>query len=116
LVEANRQAAVRYLDERAAQRASPDLRVEGRVVVAASVPRAIQEMAWQGGSSLLVLSAHGRAAGSGWSYGGVAWSLLSHGVGPVLVFQDLPRRRPPRARDTGRYARAAARTGATWSE
>jgi hypothetical protein len=74
--------------------------------VAGSVPRAIQGLASREEGSLLVLCAHGHSAGSGWTYGGVASTLLSHGSGPVLVFQDLPRRRPSRTGRTARYARA----------
>lgn len=111
LVEVNREAAVRYLEERKRQLASPDLPIEAEVVVADSVPRAIHELAARTPGSLLVLSAHGRSGGAGWTYGGVASALLSHGSVPILVFQDLPRRRRGRTRPAGRYARATARPG-----
>jgi nucleotide-binding universal stress UspA family protein len=115
LVEANRKAALRFLDDKRRQLASPDLEVKTRVAVAGSVPRAIQGLASREEGSLLVLCAHGHSAGSGlsygsarsgWAYGGVASTLLSQGSGPVLVFQDLPRSRPARSNRTARYARA----------
>jgi nucleotide-binding universal stress UspA family protein len=115
LVEANRKAALRFLDDKRRQLASPDLEVKIRVAVAGSVPRAIQGLASREEGSLLVLCAHGQSAGSGlaegsarsgWAYGGVASILLFQGSGPVLVFQDLPRTWPARSSRTGRYARA----------
>jgi nucleotide-binding universal stress UspA family protein len=117
LVEANRKAGLRYLDEKRRQLASDALRVKTRLAVAGSVPRAVQGLASRGEGSLLVLCAHGHSAGSGWAYGGVASTLLSHGSGPILVFQDLPRRRPRRSNRSARYARVtAARSGGTRSE
>ena len=106
LVEVNRKAALRFLDDKRRQLASPDLEVKTRVSVAGSVPRAIQGLASREKGSLLVLCAHGHSAESGWAYGGVASTLLSHGSGPVLVFQDLPHRRPDRSSRSARYARA----------
>jgi nucleotide-binding universal stress UspA family protein len=115
LVEANRKAALRFLDDKRRQLASPDLDVNIRVAVAGSVPRAIQGLASRRDGSLLVLCAHGQSAGSGlaegsarsgWGYGGVASILLFQGSGPILVFQDLPRTWPSRSSETARYARA----------
>jgi nucleotide-binding universal stress UspA family protein len=105
LVESNKKAALRFLDEKRRQLASRDLAVKTRVAVAGSVPRAIQGLTSREEGSLLVLCAHGHSAGSGWAYGEVASALLTHGSGPVLVFQDLPRRGPARSRRTARYAR-----------
>ena len=105
LVETNRKAGLRYLDEKRRQLASDGLPVRTRLAVAGSVPRAVQRLASRKGGSLLVLCAHGHSAGSGWSYGGVASTLLSHGSGPVLVFQDLPRGRSRRSDRSARYAR-----------
>ncbi|MEX2530885.1 MAG: universal stress protein [Gemmatimonadota bacterium] len=117
LVEVNRKAAQSFLDDKRRQLSVRDPKVKTRVAVAGSVPRAIQRLASREGGSLLVLCAHGHSAGSGWTYGGVASTLLSHGSGPVLVFQDLPRRRPARSGRTARYARATrARMAPTWNE
>lgn len=116
LIETNRAAGLRYLDQKKRQLSSPELRVSTRVAVASSVPRAIHGLAFREKGSLLVLSAHGRTPGSGWTYGGTASALLSQSTGPILVFQDLPRREPGRSDHRGRYARTPARSGGLWSE
>jgi len=116
LVEANRVAGLQYLEERKRQLSSSELPVSIRMAVAGSVPRAIHGLAFREEGSLLVLSAHGRAPGSGWPYGGVAWTLLSGSPGSTLVFQDLPRRRPERTDRRGRYARVPSRFGGPGSE
>lgn len=111
LVEVNTQAGLRLLKARRRQLSSPDLPIHLRVAAASSVPRAIQGLASRKSGSLLVLSAHGRSAGAGGAYGGVASNLLSHGAGPVLVFQDLPQTplsRPGRRVGQARVATSAA--------
>lgn len=104
LLEASRKNAENRMKGWVSQLVSPELTVKTRVLVAASIPRAIDEFAVQEKVSLTVLSAHGGAPDDGWPYGSVSGAVLHHGTTPVLVFQDAPSRasKNPRQRRSQR--------------
>jgi len=90
LREANRAAAIAYLEERTGQISAPDLTVRYRVVENGHTGRTLQRVAEEENASLVVFSAHGDSAGAEWPYGSVAGMLIAYGSVPLLVLQDLP--------------------------
>lgn len=92
LLEASRTTAADRLDEWGSRLERSDLPIRSEVMVAPSVPRAIDEVAMREDASLVILSAHGTTASDAWPYGSVSGSVLQHGTTPVLILQDAPAR------------------------
>ncbi len=91
LGERDRRSAELYLAEMESLLATSGLRVRTRLVEAPQVVPALEKVAAEEGSSLMVVSAHGSSGAAAWLYGSVAERLIVHGKLPLLVFQDLPR-------------------------
>lgn len=92
LFETGRSHAADRLNSWATQLAGPDLTIHSNVMVAPSIPRAIDEVATRVDASLVVLSAHGMTPTDAWPHGSVTDAVLQYGAKSVLVLQDAPAR------------------------
>ncbi len=68
-----------------------------RVLVDASVSRALHELVKQEQIDLIVLSAHGHSCHSQWPYSALVNSFITYGATSLLILQDLPAREIRRA-------------------
>ncbi len=88
-----------YLEHLQAQLAHETTSVRTLVVRHASQHQGLLELSQREHADLIVLSAHGSACDSARSFGGVTAYLLTHGIAPLLVLQDLPELETRRAAD-----------------
>jgi nucleotide-binding universal stress UspA family protein len=86
LVAASREQALAYLQKWQTHLSpSPDI----RLLVSTDVPGALQELAEQNNTDLILMSAHGHAGGNR-PYGSVVTNFMIYGATPLLIVQDLP--------------------------
>ncbi|MEX2528580.1 MAG: universal stress protein [Gemmatimonadota bacterium] len=107
VMEANRNAAARYLEEVVWRFHGPDLEVRHEIVEArGSVAEALRDFMVSRPVDLLVMAAHGQGGSSAWPLGSTASKVLFQSPEAVLVLQDQvadylkvnPVMRVPRAR------------------
>lgn len=114
LLEKGRRRADDRLKGWMAQHEAPDLSIRSEVMIAPSVPRAIDEVARHEDASLVILSAHGTTTASdAWPYGSVSGAILQHGATPVLILQDAPARNQKERSHRSRWKRARPDTAWT---
>jgi nucleotide-binding universal stress UspA family protein len=88
LMQVSRMAVINYLE---AMKERLPVDCETRLVENDGIPSAIQELADESETDLVILSAHGYTGQFIWPYGSVTRNYLEHGTKPVLVIQDMPR-------------------------
>lgn len=113
LLEKGKRSADVRLKGWMAQLEAPDLSMRSEVVMAPSIPRAIDAVARREDASLVILSAHGTAASDAWPYGSVSGAVLQHGSTPVLILQDVPARNSDERSHRSRWK--TARPDTAWT-
>lgn len=86
LVTASQEQAETYL-QKWQNHLSPQPEI--RLLTATDVPAALQELAEQSATDLILMSAHGQSGGKR-PYGSIVTNFMIYGITPLLILQDLP--------------------------
>lgn len=90
IVERNRTAASRYLEQVRSSSPLTSIPVQTQLLTTADTPAALHRLVAQENIDLVVLSAHGQSGNNQWPYGGLVNNFILYGQVPLLVVQDLP--------------------------
>jgi nucleotide-binding universal stress UspA family protein len=90
VVELNRTAAGRYLDELRSAMAGEQVDVQTRLLLSDEPAQALRDLVKEEQIDLVIMSAHAYTGSTGTTYGSLALSFIAHGTTPLLIAQDLP--------------------------